>query len=75
MYVVIFLFLVFWKMIIVFQGTKDNTVPPKYSPMIATLLPASTQKKLITVEGAGHDLTVSHSKDVNDGLLAFLWGP
>jgi len=47
------------------------TVPPKYSPLIAALLPASTQKKLVTVEGASHDLPVSHPKDLNDELLAF----
>jgi pimeloyl-ACP methyl ester carboxylesterase len=63
------------KRVLIIHGTTDNTVPPKYSPMIATLLPASTQKKVITIEGAGHDLTVSHSKDVSDELLALLWGP
>jgi pimeloyl-ACP methyl ester carboxylesterase len=54
-----------------FQGTEDSTVDPKYSPLIAALLPAGTQKKLITIEGAGHGLTVSHSKDVSDELSAF----
>lgn len=53
------------------QGTEDMTVHPKYSPLIAALLPANTQKELITVEGGGHDLTLSHSKEINDALLAF----
>lgn len=54
-----------------FKGTKDVTVHPKYSPLIAALLPASTQKKLVTLEGAGHDVTLSHSNDVTDELSAF----
>jgi len=59
------------KKVLIIHGTKDSTVHPKYSPLIAELLPASTQKKLITIEGAGHGVTVSHSKDVNDELSAF----
>ena len=70
MYIVIF-YLVLWKLTIFLQGTNDSTVHPKYSPQIAALLPASTHKKLITIEGAGHDVTVSHWKDVSDGLSAF----
>lgn len=69
MYIVIFL--VLWKLTVFLQGTKDSTVHPKYSPLIATLLPASTQKKLVTIEGAGHGVTVSHSKDVTDEVSAF----
>jgi pimeloyl-ACP methyl ester carboxylesterase len=63
--------LVLWKLTVFLQGTKDSTVHPKYSPLIATLLPASTQKKLVTIEGAGHGLTVSHPKDVTDEVSAF----
>lgn len=65
---------VFWKLIIFLQGTEDTTVHPRYSPLIAALLPASTHKKLVTIEGAGHDVTVSHPKDVNNELLTF-FGP
>ena len=53
------------------QGSNDSTVHPKYSPQIAALLPDGTQKKLITIDGAGHGVTVSHSKDVIDELSAF----
>jgi pimeloyl-ACP methyl ester carboxylesterase len=70
MYVVTF-FPTFSKLIIFLQGTKDVTVHPKYFPLIAALLPAGTQKKLITVDGAGHDVTLSHSDDVNGELSDF----
>ncbi|KAF8806148.1 alpha/beta-hydrolase [Phlegmacium glaucopus] len=63
------------KKVLIIHGTEDVTVHPKYSPLIAALLPASTQKKLITVEGAGHDVTMSHSKDVSDELSAFFEAP
>lgn len=50
-------------------GTADHTVPYKYATRIQKLLPHS---ELITVEGGGHDLTVSHPETIVSALMRFL---
>ncbi|KAF8165947.1 Alpha/Beta hydrolase protein [Crassisporium funariophilum] len=62
------------KKVLIIHGTKDNTVHPKYATRIANLLPQSTEKKLVTVEGAGHDVTVSHATEVGGALADFFGG-
>ena len=60
----------------IMQGTEDITVNPKYAPLILSMLPPDTRarSKLISVDGAGHDLTVSHCTLVADSLIAFFEG-
>ena len=60
----------------IIQGTEDITVNPKYAPLILSMLPPDTRarSKLISVDGAGHDLTVSHCTLVADSLIAFFEG-
>jgi len=55
------------------QGTRDNTVPPRYGPEILSLLPQATynRSKLVSFEGAGHDLTLSHGHEVARRMLEF----
>jgi len=62
------------RRVLVVHGTKDVTVNPKYSPKIMGLLPESTRvrSKLVYVEGAGHDLTVSHALEVGEAMDDFL---
>ncbi|KAF8160081.1 Alpha/Beta hydrolase protein [Pholiota molesta] len=43
------------KRVLVLHGTKDATVHPKYAAQIIALLPPSARRKLVTVDGAGHD--------------------
>ncbi|KDQ63984.1 hypothetical protein JAAARDRAFT_27662 [Jaapia argillacea MUCL 33604] len=52
-------------------GTADNTVPYKYASQFTSLLPTSS---LVTIEGGGHDLTLSHPERVSDALLGFFGG-
>ncbi|KAI9513236.1 Alpha/Beta hydrolase protein [Russula earlei] len=49
------------RKILLIWGTADNAVPYKYAPRIQRLLP---QSELITVEGGGHDLAVSHPETI-----------
>jgi pimeloyl-ACP methyl ester carboxylesterase len=58
----------------IYQGTNDSTVPPRYSFQIEESITQKAHKKLVIVEGAGHDLTVSHPKEVLDALIALLSG-
>ncbi|RDB19990.1 hypothetical protein Hypma_013074 [Hypsizygus marmoreus] len=64
------------RAVLIIHGTKDNTVNPRYAPIILTLLPPVTRarSKLITLEGAGHDLTISHAEEVTRAMLDFLEG-
>ncbi|KAK2459954.1 hypothetical protein APHAL10511_008039 [Amanita phalloides] len=64
------------RRVLLIHGTHDKTVPLKYASKILSLLPQATREKsdLITVEGAGHDLTLSHSSLINDLLVDFLRG-
>ncbi|PFH46559.1 hypothetical protein AMATHDRAFT_183280 [Amanita thiersii Skay4041] len=64
------------RRVLLIHGTHDQTVPPKYAPQILSLLPSSTQSrsKLITIEGGGHDLTLSHAKQVQTLLSDFFEG-
>ena len=51
------------------QGTADKTVPYKYASKIQALIP---QARLVTIIDGGHDITVTHAKEVNAALLHFL---
>jgi pimeloyl-ACP methyl ester carboxylesterase len=55
--------------ILLVHGTADKTVPYKYASKIQSLVP---QAKLVTVIDGGHDVTVTHAKEVNTALLHFL---
>jgi len=62
--------------VLVIHGTNDKTVSPKYGPKILSLLPNSTraQSEIYTVQGAGHDLTLTHAPLINKLLVDFLGG-
>ncbi|KAF8627946.1 hypothetical protein AX17_006099 [Amanita inopinata Kibby_2008] len=64
------------RRVLLIHGTDDKTVPPRYAPLILSLLPPSarTHSELITVEGAGHDLTLSHPQLVSTVVADFLNG-
>jgi pimeloyl-ACP methyl ester carboxylesterase len=50
------------------QGTSDNTVPYKHAGVMHRIVPRS---ELITIDGGGHDLTISHPDTINNALLRF----
>jgi len=56
------------RKILLIWGTADNTVPYKYAARIQELLP---QSELITVQGGGHDLTVSHPETIVSAFTRF----
>ncbi|KDR84352.1 hypothetical protein GALMADRAFT_55533 [Galerina marginata CBS 339.88] len=62
------------KRVLILHGTKDVTVNPKFALQIAQLMPATAKKKQVNVEGAGHDLCVSHASEVIDALDDLLSG-
>ena len=51
-----------------YQGTEDRTVPYKYAARIQELLP---QSELITIQGGGNDLTVSHPETIVSAFTRF----
>jgi len=61
------------RSVLLIHGTKDNTMRSRYAPLIFSLLPPATRSrsKLIMLEGAGHDLTVSHGAEVVTAMLEF----
>ncbi|KAF5321671.1 hypothetical protein D9619_000208 [Psilocybe cf. subviscida] len=63
------------KRVLLVHGTKDRTVPPKYSTRIMKHLPKDAKAKLITVEGAGHDVNISDSEVVAQAILGLLSTP
>lgn len=63
-----------YKLLTCIQGTRDATVHPKYANQISVLLPSGAKQKLITLDGAGHDLSVSHHEEVAAALLDLLDG-
>lgn len=54
------------------QGTKDRTVPYKYAAKIQSLLPPGSESELVTVEGAGHDLTVTEPQVILSAFDKFM---
>lgn len=64
------------RRVLLIHGTKDITVKPKYSPQILALMPVKTrsQSKLVRLQGAGHDLTLTHPERVGDMIWAWLEG-
>ncbi|KAF7984731.1 hypothetical protein HWV62_11666 [Athelia sp. TMB] len=54
--------------VLLIHGTADRTVPYKHASTIQALIPNA---QLVTVDGAGHDLTVTHSDLVANALLTF----
>ena len=58
------------------HGTKDTTVDPGYAPQIMELLPPGTRKrsKLVMIEGAGHDLTLTHPERVGGAMWSWFEG-
>ncbi|EAU82658.2 hypothetical protein CC1G_12426 [Coprinopsis cinerea okayama7 len=64
------------RKVLLIHGTMDTTVDPKYSPQILQLLPKETRRrsKLVQVEGAGHDVTLSHPDRVAGAMRAWFEG-
>lgn len=50
------------------QGTKDSVVPYHYAARVQALI---SQSELVTIDGAKHDLTLSHAEEVTRHLLRF----
>ncbi|KAK0491615.1 Alpha/Beta hydrolase protein [Armillaria novae-zelandiae] len=57
------------------HGTNDRVVAYAVASNIPTLLPDEAHVELVTIEGAGHDLTISQAKLVLEELDRFLPGP
>ncbi|EGN94947.1 hypothetical protein SERLA73DRAFT_187220 [Serpula lacrymans var. lacrymans S7.3] len=55
--------------VLIIHGTTDITVPYKYTSRIQSLVPDS---ELVTIEGGGHEITITHPSQVNAALLRFL---
>ncbi|WP_159617240.1 alpha/beta fold hydrolase [Arthrobacter zhaoguopingii] len=56
--------------VLVMAGTKDRTIPPRRSELLARRI--GENARLILVEGAGHMVNLTHVERVNDALLEFL---
>lgn len=54
------------------QGTNDTVVPYRYASRVHALL-GTADSELVTLDGAKHDLTVTHSARVVE-LLADFFG-
>ncbi|KAJ3935463.1 MAG: Alpha/Beta hydrolase protein [Lentinula lateritia] len=52
------------RKLLIIHGTNDNTVPYKYAAMIQTALPQGCQSEIVTIDGGGHDLTISHPETI-----------
>lgn len=50
------------------QGTRDVTVRPKYATRIEALITDEADKKMIMIEGAEHDITISHPTEVLEAI-------
>ncbi|KAH8092510.1 alpha/beta-hydrolase [Cristinia sonorae] len=57
--------------VLLIWGTEDNVVPYHYAARVQTLLSSA---KLITIEGAKHDLTLSHGSEIARHLVDFFRG-
>ncbi|THH29791.1 hypothetical protein EUX98_g4385 [Antrodiella citrinella] len=55
--------------ILLIWGTRDNVVPYQYAARMQALV---SNAELITIEGAKHDLTLSHGAEIVQHLLRFL---
>ena len=64
------------RRVLLIHGTRDNTVNPRYAPQILELLPPETRRgsKLVMVEGAGHDLTLTHPERIGGAMWAWFEG-
>jgi len=64
------------RRVLLIHGTKDRTVKPKYSPRILALLPEKTRarSRLVKLDGAGHDLALTHPERVGGAISAWLEG-
>ncbi|KAK7445077.1 hypothetical protein VKT23_014939 [Stygiomarasmius scandens] len=61
------------RRLLIIHGTRDNTVPYKYASEIQSLVVESgCHSEIVTIEGAGHDLTVSHPDVIVDNIGRFL---
>ncbi|TCD65971.1 hypothetical protein EIP91_001963 [Steccherinum ochraceum] len=54
--------------ILLIWGTRDSVVPYHYAARVQALI---SESKLVTIDGAKHDLTLSHAGQVVKHLLAF----
>lgn len=57
------------RQVLLIHGTADQTVPYNYASKIQGLVP---HLKLETIKDGGHDLTITHAREVSDLLLRFL---
>ncbi|KAK7038729.1 hypothetical protein VNI00_010614 [Paramarasmius palmivorus] len=65
------------RKLLIIHGTADNTVPYRYAAKIQSLLPRPNDtetlkgchSKVVTIEGGGHDLTISHSKEIVEAIV------
>ncbi|KAI6166440.1 Alpha/Beta hydrolase protein [Pisolithus thermaeus] len=55
--------------VLLIHGTADKTVPYKYASKILTLVPCA---HFLTIDGAGHDIIITHATQVSDALVQFL---
>ncbi|KAI0796459.1 alpha/beta-hydrolase [Irpex lacteus] len=60
--------------ILLVWGTKDRVVPYHYAERVLTLWYETEHARLVTIEGAGHDLTSSHPEVVVRLLDGFFGG-
>ncbi|KAG7447782.1 uncharacterized protein BT62DRAFT_930821 [Guyanagaster necrorhizus] len=57
------------------HGTDDRVVAYAAASNIPVLLPDGTHVELVTIEDAGHDLTISQATLILEELDRFLPGP
>ncbi|VDB99755.1 unnamed protein product [Peniophora sp. CBMAI 1063] len=54
--------------VLLIWGTDDDTVPYRHAGVMNKMIPRS---KLVTIDGAGHDLTIAHPEVVGGALADF----
>jgi len=54
--------------VLLIWGTEDSTVPYRYAGVLKNLMP---QALLVTLDGAEHDLTITHATEVGAALAKF----
>ncbi|KAF5333580.1 hypothetical protein D9611_002839 [Ephemerocybe angulata] len=64
------------RRVLLIHGTKDATVHPRYAEGIMDLLPEKTRRKskVVYVDGAGHDLTLTEPERVGGAMWEWFEG-
>ncbi|KIK70862.1 hypothetical protein GYMLUDRAFT_32931 [Collybiopsis luxurians FD-317 M1] len=63
------------RRLLLIHGTNDDSIPYKYASLIQSILPQNCRSKIVTIEGGGHDLTISHPTFIVDQIDQWIRSP